>query len=234
MARSSGRNGRPWNSARKKLSTLVPSRMPSPSRSMNRSGRPSPSMSAHASGLPSPLRVDGRRQRLVHVEPAVAVPVFARIEHAVAVAVLAREHRQRADLEEARCVISLQVFGLRVEQGQEREEAEDDDDLERHHGLERVVDLAAHDQRHQDRDEAQVGERLQQRGVRDALSEEEQRRRGAGRVGQPAQDHRGHGVAALAARYGNTEPKSSSRYANSQNPGPGSRRNLPVKIGSPV
>ena len=111
--------------------------------------------------------------------------------------------------------------GAGKEDGDEHQEAEDGDDLERHDGLERVVDFAAEDEREHRQQED--GETLARERAIDL------RRRGI--VPQVDRGQRRGGVGGQVGKHG---AKSSSKYIGSQNRGPGSVRNLPVKIGSPV
>src|SRR4029079_4638907 len=93
-----------------------------------------------------------RRQRLDNIQTAVAVPVLTRIEHAVAVFVLAALDGNIANLEKAAPNLRPSRWTGK-EHAENEQEAEQQDKLKAHHDLERVVNLAAKDERHEAQDD---------------------------------------------------------------------------------
>ena len=92
-----------------------------------------------------------------NTEDGEKVPIIAVVEAAIAVGVFGSQHRHLAEADKSRGDLFPRRH-LRITERQEQQETEDDDQLERHHGFQRTIDLATKQQRDQCPEENRVGQ----------------------------------------------------------------------------
>ena len=156
--------------------------------------------------------------RLDYVQMAVVVPIFARVEKAVAVRVFATFDRHGAELAEAGENLFPGAPG-RMEDADEHQKAEHGDDFERHHPLQHFIDLAAKDQWQHPRKKTKK--------ANPRISSQSSSSR------HPPQPERGQRRGGTRRQIGNDTADVEHQVEITHSRGPGNVRNLPLKIGSP-